>query len=103
MRKFLLLFAALALATPVHAKATCQTKPVVMFMTSWCPYCRAATAFFREEQVDFESIDVERSADPRIQTMYKGHAYGVPYIIVEGKTVSGFDEQSLRDALCVKD
>ena len=98
---FFVLLGICLLAPDAQAKATCQTKPIIMFMTSWCPYCRKADAFFRYQDVEFEPIDIEKSNDPRIKTLYTG--WGVPLIIVEGKTIAGYDPVALRQILCVTD
>ena len=103
MKKILLVLVALALASPVHAKATCQTKQVVMFMTDWCPYCRRADAFFRFHEVDFKAINIEKAVDPVDMETRKlfPKGQGVPYILVEGQIVYGYEPLELQRLLCI--
>ncbi len=42
--------------------ATYGHEKVVMYGTSWCPYCKKARAFFAKQGIDYVEIDVEKSA-----------------------------------------
>ena len=85
-------------AAPQSSEA-CREQGVVMFSTSWCGYCRKARAFFEANNIAFEEIDAERTRSEGIRATYK--RYGVPYIVVGGEQVRGFNERRLRQLLCV--
>ncbi len=109
MKKFVLLalLGLFAFVPNAHAKASCQSSQVIMFMTQWCPYCRAATAFLGEHAVDLKSVDIEHPKDDEeralIQEHYRGKARGVPHLLIEGRAVSGFYEPRVRELLCIVD
>jgi glutaredoxin 3 len=56
---------------------------VVMYTTSWCPYCRAAKSFFASKKVDFTEISGRRT---------------VPQIFIGGKPIGGYDDALSLDA-----
>lgn len=79
---------------------TCREQRVVMLMTTWCPYCRKATAFFKQHDVNVLEIDIEKTDNERIRAL-KGRA-GVPAILVGDTVIEGFDEPRLRRMLCIQ-
>lgn len=79
--------------------AQCQNPGIVMIATSWCGYCRRARNFFRENNIDFDEIDAEQTQNESIRQTFKRN--GVPFIVVGGEEVRGFDERRLRKLLCL--
>jgi glutaredoxin len=54
---------------------------VVMYATSWCPYCKAQREFFAANNIRYEEIDVEASAEG--EQKYKalnGNGYPLTYV-----------------------
>lgn len=78
----------------------CREQRVVMLMTSWCPYCRKASAFFNANTIKVLEIDIEKTDNDRIRA-FKGRA-AVPTILVGDTIVEGFSEQRLRTLLCIE-
>ena len=68
---------------------------VVMYATSWCPYCRKARTYFRENRIDYVEYDIEkdRSAKRRYDAM---GGRGVPVILVGTKRLNGFDVSAFK-------
>jgi glutaredoxin-like YruB-family protein len=83
-------------ATPRPAAAPAPR--VVMYATSWCPYCEKARVLFRSQGVTFTEHDIEKSAEARAEHKRLG-GRGVPLIVVGDKTLKGFNEQKIRAAL----
>jgi glutaredoxin len=86
----------------LHAQGNtqaCRNPGVVMIATSWCGFCRKARQFFRENAIEFDEIDAERSDSESIRQTFKKN--GVPFIVVGGDEVRGFDERRLRQLLCL--
>lgn len=81
------------------APGRCEAPGIIMMATSWCSYCRKARNFFRENNIEFDEIDVERTESASVRTAAK--TFGVPYIIVGGDEVRGFNERRLRELLCL--
>lgn len=62
---------------------------VVMYATSWCPYCRKARGYFRDNGIAFTEYDIEKDARARREYDALG-ARGVPVILVGKKRMNGF-------------
>lgn len=69
-------------------------KRVVMYSTSHCPACVAAKQYLAQKGVNFQEIDVEKSADGRAAFEKLG-GRGVPLIMVGEKRMDGFSAQAL--------
>jgi len=55
--------------------------------------------FFKDNNVEFEEIDVSQNAE-RVQEMVeKTGQMGVPVIDIEGEIIVGFDKERIRKAL----
>ncbi len=72
---------------------------VVMFATSWCPYCAKAREVLKREGVRFTELDLER--DPRAKnflenTMGMG---GFPVMVIGNRVTAGFDEGQILASL----
>lgn len=65
---------------------------VVMYTTSWCPYCRAAKSLFAAKKVDFTEIDV--TAEPKLRDDMErlSGRRTVPQIFINGKPIGGYDD-----------
>lgn len=77
----------------------CREQRVVMLMTTWCPYCRKASAFFKAHDIKVLEIDIEKTDNERIRAL-KGRA-GVPTILVGDTVMEGYSEERLRRMLCI--
>ncbi|HEX5094225.1 MAG TPA: glutaredoxin domain-containing protein [Burkholderiales bacterium] len=72
--------------------------PVVMYATSWCPYCAKARAYFRSKGIAYTEFDVEKSGTAHAEFKKLG-GRGVPLILVGRERVSGFSELAFEFAL----
>lgn len=71
---------------------------VVIYTTSYCPYCTAAKALLRGKGVDFEEIDVTRDTARRTEMEQLCQSWTVPQIFIDGRPIGGFDELRQLDA-----
>ena len=76
-------------------------KKVKIFTTPTCTYCNQAKDFFKENNVDFEAIDVTKDDAATEEMIEKSNQRGVPVILIEGreKPIIGFDQEELEEAL----
>jgi glutaredoxin 3 len=65
---------------------------VVIYTTSWCPYCARAKALLGAKHVSYEEIDIERGAGLREQMIARSGRRTVPQIFIGGKHVGGCDD-----------
>jgi glutaredoxin len=73
---------------------------VLMYATSWCPYCAKARAYFGKKGIAYAEYDVERSAAANAEFKRLG-GRGVPLILVGREKMSGFSERGF-DALLAR-
>lgn len=72
---------------------------IVVYTTSYCPFCTRAKALLCSKNVAFEEIDVTR--DERLQEEVKrlSGRRTVPQIFIDGKSVGGFDDIKQLDTV----
>jgi glutaredoxin 3 len=72
---------------------------VVMYTTSWCPYCQRARKLFASKQVPIQEIDIEAAPDKRAEMQSRSGRRTVPQIFIGDRHVGGSDDlQDLEDA-----
>lgn len=63
---------------------------IEMYSTSWCPYCRKARNYFRENDIPFAEYDVEELPN-RMREFKELGGTGYPLILIgENKKMQGF-------------
>jgi glutaredoxin len=73
---------------------------VIMYMTSWCPYCVKAREYLRSLDVHLIEYNIERDKSKRDEMLSKsGGSTGVPLIDVEGIIIRGYNPSALRAAI----
>lgn len=73
---------------------------VIMYMTSWCPYCVKAREYLRSLDVHLIEYNIEKDKDKREEMVSKsGGSRGVPLIDVEGIIIRGYNPSALRAAI----
>lgn len=68
------------------------TQAVLMYATSWCPYCEQARQLLRGKQVQFEEIDIEGAPGRREQMIARSGRSSVPQIFIGETHVGGCDD-----------
>ena len=73
---------------------------VIMYMTSWCPYCVKARNYLRSLDVNLIEYDIERDKSKREEMLSKSvGSTGVPLIDIEGIIIRGYNPDALRGAI----
>ena len=73
---------------------------VIMYMTSWCGYCRQAREYIRSLGVNLIEYNVEKDRSKREEFLQKsGGAGGVPLIDVEGIIIRGYNPDAIKAAV----
>lgn len=67
-------------------------KPVTVYTTDYCPYCRQAERFFTEKQVPFQSIDVTHDDAMRAKLVELSGQRTVPQIFIGERSVGGYSD-----------
>ena len=72
---------------------------VVMYTTSWCPYCERARKLLTRKNVDFSEVDIESAPEKRAEMQQKSGRRTVPQIFIGDTHVGGSDDLlDLEDA-----
>ncbi|MGH8289249.1 MAG: glutaredoxin 3 [Steroidobacteraceae bacterium] len=64
---------------------------VVMYATSWCPYCARARQLLEAKGVALEEIDIETRPEARQEMTARSGRGSVPQIFIAGTHVGGCD------------
>lgn len=75
---------------------------VIVYSTPICPYCDFAKQFLKENNIDFEVIDVSKDQDKAQEMIKKSGQMSVPVIDADGKIVVGFNKAKLKELLGLK-
>lgn len=75
---------------------------VKVYTTSACPYCSMTKHFLKENNIEFEEIDVSRNRKAAEEMIEKSGQMGVPVIEINGEIIVGFNKEALEKALKLK-
>lgn len=74
-------------------------KKVRIYSTPTCPYCSRAKQFLKENNVEYEDIDVSANQD-KVQEMFqKSGQMGVPVLEIGNEIIVGFDKEKIKQSL----
>jgi GrxC family glutaredoxin len=71
---------------------------VIIYTTSYCPYCFGAKAFLRSKNVEFEEIDVTDDPARRAEMERLSARRTVPQIFIDNQSIGGYDDARRLDA-----
>ncbi len=72
---------------------------VKIYTTPTCPWCKKTKEFFKENNVEYEEVDVTANQEAQKEMMDKSGQMGVPVIEIDGKIIVGYDVDKLKKAL----
>ena len=75
---------------------------VKVYSTPNCPWCTLAKDFLKENNIEFESIDVTQDQEALDRVVEKTGQIGVPVIEIDGRFVIGFDKPELAEIFKIK-
>jgi glutaredoxin-like YruB-family protein len=76
-----------------------MAKKVKIYSTPTCPWCIRTKQFLKENNIDFQDIDVSSNQQAADEMMSKTGQMGVPVIDIEGQIVVGFDREKIKATL----
>lgn len=85
-------FAGTAATEPLQLSALtdyAEQQKVVMYATSWCPYCQQARNHFRQQGITYTEYDIERDMEAKWRYQAFG-GRGIPVIFVGKRRMNGF-------------
>ncbi len=77
-----------------------EKKPsVIIYTTTWCPWCKKVKEFLSANKIAFEERDVENDRKWADEMIKKSGQTGTPVLDIKGTVIVGFDEPEIRKAL----
>ncbi|MBX2811865.1 MAG: glutaredoxin 3 [Myxococcales bacterium] len=67
-------------------------KSVKIYLTEWCPYCQRAKALLSQQQVPYETIDVDGDTQTRAWLAQVTGQRTVPQIFIGEESIGGYTE-----------
>jgi len=74
-------------------------KKVKIYSTPTCPYCETLKQYLRDNNIDFENIDVSSDEKAAEEMIEKSGQMGVPVADIDGEIVVGFDREIIKKLL----
>ncbi len=72
---------------------------VKVYSTPSCPWCIRAKQFLRENNIDFQDMDVSGDKQAADEMVQKSGQMGVPVLDIDGEIIVGFDKDRIKSAL----
>ena len=76
-----------------------MAKNVKVYSTSTCPWCIRAKQFLKENNIEFQNLDVSDNQRAADEMMAKTGQMGVPVLDIDGEIIVGFDKEKIRQLL----
>lgn len=75
---------------------------VKVYSTPTCPYCVRVKAYLKQKNIDFQNIDVSGDETAIDEMVKLTGQMGVPVVVVDGKSVVGFDKSKIDSLLNIQ-
>ena len=72
---------------------------VELYVTSWCPYCKKARAFFQARGIPFTEYDIEKDAEAARRKKSLDSKNGIPFAVINGHPIHGYIPSAYEMAL----
>jgi len=74
-------------------------KPVILYSTPTCSWCRTIKDYLRKNDIKFRDIDVSRDQKAAEEMVKRSGQQGVPQTVIAGQVVVGFDKARIDQLL----
>lgn len=71
---------------------------VIVYTTSWCPYCKQTIQFLQSAGIPYIEHDIEKSDSAR-KAYEQLSGRGVPVLQIGDTVIEGYDAAQIRDAI----
>ena len=72
---------------------------IKVYSTPTCPYCVTLKNFLKENNIQFEDIDVSQDEVAAKEMIDKSGQMGVPVVDIDGEMIVGFDQERIKKLL----
>ncbi len=74
-------------------------KKVKVYSTPTCPYCIRAKQFLKDNNIEFEDVDVSANQEKAQEMVDETGQMGVPVIKIDDEIIVGFDKDAISKSL----
>lgn len=74
-------------------------KKVIIYSTPTCGFCNMAKEYFKENDIEYEEIDVSQDQKAAEDMVKKSGQMGVPQIYIGETLIIGFDKDTIAKEL----
>lgn len=74
-------------------------KSVKVYSTPTCPFCLRAKQYLKDNNIEFEDIDISSDQKKSQEMVEKSGQMGVPVLDIEGEIIVGFDKDKISSVL----
>jgi len=72
---------------------------VKIYTTPMCPWCKKTKEFFKDNNIEYEEINIAGNHEAAHEMIEKSGQMAVPVIEVSGEIIVGYDVKKLKKAL----
>ena len=88
--------------TPATEQPAADQPNVVLYMTSWCHYCRLTSTYLRNKGVTFTERNIEDDRQALTDYFSAGGGGGVPMVVIGETAIMGYDTAAMDRALAAQ-
>ncbi len=79
-----------------------MAEKITVYSTKTCPHCVRAKEYLKENNIEFEDVDVSADQDKAREMVALTGQMGVPVIVIDGEAVIGFDRAAIQKKLGIE-
>lgn len=72
---------------------------VKVYSTPTCPYCKKTKEFLKQNNIEFEDLNVAENDQARTEMIEKSGQMGVPVLDIDRTIIVGFNREKIKKAL----
>ncbi len=76
-----------------------MNKLIKIYTLTWCSHCRTLKEYLKNEDLEFENIDVETDNEAAEDIIERTGQSGFPIIDIDGEILIGFDKDKIEKIL----
>ncbi|PJE69504.1 MAG: NrdH-redoxin [Candidatus Staskawiczbacteria bacterium CG10_big_fil_rev_8_21_14_0_10_38_10] len=76
---------------------------IKVYITPYCPYCVTLKNFLKQQNIEFEEVNVLDDEAAKEEMIKKSGQYGVPVVEIDGEIIIGFDKERILKVLKIKE
>ena len=76
---------------------------IKVYTTPYCPYCVTLKNFLKQQNIEFEEVNVLDDEAAKEEMIKKSGQYEVPVVEIDGEIIIGFDKERILKILKIKE